>query len=203
MTPVLIGVVAVLAAAVAVLMWERLRHRRVVNGTTRRILFPFVGAALSQPALDAALRLARAEGATLVPAYLAHVSLTLPLDTPLPRQCAQAIPLLEAIEQRAKAYGVPVDSRIERGRNYRHALRELIESERFDRIVVAAAAGTSSDGFSPGDIAWLLENASGEIVVLRPGRDRALPQPVGNAPLTRPDPQAENRSRTLAHAAQT
>ena len=36
---------------------------------------------LSRPALDAALRLARAEDATLVPAYLAQVPMTLPLDS--------------------------------------------------------------------------------------------------------------------------
>lgn len=37
----------------------------------------------------------------------------LPLETPLPRQCEQAMPLLEAIERRAATFGVPVDSRIE------------------------------------------------------------------------------------------
>ena len=48
-----------------------------------RILFPFVGESLSTPAFDAALRIARAEGATLVPAYLAIVPLSVQLDTPL------------------------------------------------------------------------------------------------------------------------
>ena len=67
----------------------------------RRILFPFVGGALSERALDAALRLARAEHATLVPAYLAPVPMALPLDAPLPSACGAAFELLEAIEQRA------------------------------------------------------------------------------------------------------
>ena len=88
-----------------------------------RILFPFIGGALSQRALDAALRLASAEDATVVPIFLARVPLHLPLDAPLPRQSGLAIPLQEAIEHRATAFGVPVDARIERGRTYRHALR--------------------------------------------------------------------------------
>jgi hypothetical protein len=138
--------------------------------SSRRILFPFVANALSPRALDAALRLAAAEGATLVPVFLARVPLDLPLDTPLPRQCSMAVPLLEAIEQRATEVGVPVDSRIERGRNRRHALRQAIAQERFDRIVIAAAS-KGSDGFDAEDVAWLLDNAGGEIVVLRPSSD--------------------------------
>jgi hypothetical protein len=74
------------------------------------------------------------------------------------------------IEQRATAAGVPVDSRIERGRNRRHALRRAIAEERFDRIVMAAASH-GSHGFDADDVAWLLEHAPGEIVVLRPSAD--------------------------------
>jgi hypothetical protein len=129
---------------------------------------------LSQRALDAALRLAVAEQATLVPVFLARVSLDLPLDTPLPHQCSMAVPLLEAIEQRATEAGVPVDSRIERGRNRRHALRQAIANERFDRIVIAAAS-QGSPGFDADDVAWLLDNAHGEIVVLRPSADAPKP----------------------------
>ena len=133
-----------------------------------RILFPFLGSDLSNRALDAALRLAAAEEATLVPAYLARVPMNLPLESPLPRQSELAIPILEAIEQRAAKSEVPVDSRVERGRTYRHALRMLLDGERFDRIV-APGAGRGSDGFSPEDVAWLLDNAEGEIVIFRSG----------------------------------
>jgi hypothetical protein len=77
------------------------------------------------------------------------------------------MPLLEAIERRATRLEVPVDSRIERGRTPRHALAQLIEHERFDRIVVPAQT-SRSDGFPPDDIAWLLERAPGEVAVLRP-----------------------------------
>ena len=73
---------------------------------TRRILFPFVTNALSRRALDAALRLASAEDATLVPVFLARVPLHLPLDSPLPRQSEAAVALLEAIEHRAAQFDV-------------------------------------------------------------------------------------------------
>jgi hypothetical protein len=74
--------------------------------------------------------------------------------------------MLETIEQRAAASGVPVDSRIERGRSMRHALRELMEHDRYGRMVVPAA-GDGGEGLAPEDIEWLLETAPGEIVVLR------------------------------------
>ena len=172
MTAVLIVVVVVLATAVLVLAAPRLLHRTGSGAVSqpssnRRILLPFVAEGLSERALDAALRLAAAEGATLVPVFLARVSLDLPLDTPLPRQCSVGLPLLETIEQHATEAGIPVDSRIERGRNRRHALRQAIADERFDRIVVAAASN-GSPGFNADDIAWLLDHAQGEVLVLRP-----------------------------------
>jgi len=181
MTVALIAVIVVLAAglvAVSVVHFgPRLRRPLGSPGArARRILFPFVAYALSPRALDAALRLARAEDATLVPVFLARVSLDLPLDTPLPRQSAIAIPLQEALEQRATEFEVPVDARIERGRTYRHALRQTIAHERFDRIVIAAAAH-GGPGFDPDDVAWLLDNAPGEIVVLRPSKDEQIGPP--------------------------
>lgn len=163
-----LATLATVAVAVAALLALRRGRPGAVRTGARRILFPFTGKRLSKPALDAALRLARAEEATLVPAYLAEVPLNLPLESALPRECEAALPVLEAIEQRAVRNGVAVDPRIERGRTSRHALAELIGHERFDRIV-APAAGAGSDGFSPEDIAWLLDHAGGEIVVFRPG----------------------------------
>jgi nucleotide-binding universal stress UspA family protein len=184
---VVIGVLALSLLALAGRHRALIRRRpvRLPEGVTRRILFPFVASALSQRALDAALRLARAENAVLVPVFLARVPLHLPLDAPLPRQAGVAIPLQEAIEHRAVAFGVAVDSRLERGRDYRHALRQTISHERFDRIVIAAAS-SDGHGFGPDDVAWLLKNASGEIVVLRPGsEDRLVPSP----------PQRQRRGR--------
>jgi hypothetical protein len=184
MTAGLIVVIVILAVAVAVLVGIRIRDRGRRTppphaSTGHRILFPFVLQGLSTQALDAALRLAVAEGATLVPVFLARVPLDLPLDTPLPRQCSLAVPLIEAVEQRATEAGVPVDSRIERGRNRRNALRRVIAEERFDRIVIAAAS-EGSPGFDADDVAWLLDHAPGEIIVLRPGEEDHAP--VGPAP---------------------
>ncbi len=191
MTIVLIVVAALLVASLAALAWTHFgRHAshagRAPAPSSRRILFPFVANGLSQSALDAALRLASAENATLVPTFLAKVPLQLPLDAPLPKQCSAALPLLEAIEQRAQAFGVPVDTRIGQGRTVRHALRQTIDNERFDRIVVAAAVD-DSPGFDAEDVAWLLDVAPGEIVVLRPSKDeRIQPTPARGRPGRRP-----------------
>jgi hypothetical protein len=174
MTP--LAAVLIVAALVvgfgAALGLERRRRERALPGRTRvrRIAFPFTGEGLSEPALAAALRLARAEGATLMPVYLALVPLRLSVDVPLQAECDVALPLLEAIEQRAVRAEVPVDSRIERGRTVRHAMRELIAHERFERMVVAAGADGSGEGFAPEDVAWLLTHVPGEVIALRPVR---------------------------------
>ena len=178
MTVALIVVVILLALSLTWLAVTHLRYRRqpekrLPAAGGRRILFPFIANALSPRALDASLRLARAEEATLVPVFLARVPLQLPLDTPLPRQSNIAIPLQEAIERRATRFGIAVDARIERGRTYRHALRQTMDHERFDRIVIAAAA-RNNPGFDSEDIAWILENAPGEILVLRPDHEQVL-----------------------------
>lgn len=192
MIGLLVVLVVLLAIGLVGLAATHLRYRRgrptkLQDAGVQRILFPFIGDALSQRALDAALRLARAEGATLVPVFLARVPLHLPIDTPLPRQCTIGLSLQEAIEQRATAWGIPVDARIEHGRTYRHALRQTFEHERYDRIVLAAAA-RGSNGFDAADVAWLLDNASGEIVVLRPNRDTTIRLPA-------PRSRAEHRPR--------
>jgi hypothetical protein len=148
----LIVLVVVAIAAIFVVLYRRrspdLRPNRITPAA-KRILFPFVGESVSQRALDAALRLARAEGATLVPAYIATVPLQLNIEAPVPEECASAVPLLDTIELRAARMGVPVDSRIETGRTARHALRRLAESETYDRIVIPASE--SRDGFSADD----------------------------------------------------
>jgi hypothetical protein len=148
-----------------------------------RILLPFTGEMISRRALDAALRLSRAEGATLMPAYLAEVPMRLPLDCAIPAQAALAMPMLEAIEQRAAREEVPVDARIERGRSYRHALARLLEREDFDRVVVPARAN-GEQGLAGEDLIWLLESAPGEVLILRPAplsddaRQARLPVPT-------------------------
>jgi nucleotide-binding universal stress UspA family protein len=145
--------------------WRGKRSER--PEAVRRILLPFTGTEISRRAVDAALRLARAESATLMPAYLAAVPKQLPLDCAIPAEAAKAMPMLEAIEQRAAAQGVSVDARVERGRSYRHALARLLDGEGFDRVVVSATS-TGQAGFSGEDLVWLLEKAPAEVLILRP-----------------------------------
>ena len=113
-----------------------------------------------------------------MPVFLARVPLHLPLDAPLPAQCAARMPLLEAIEQRAAAQGVPVDARVERGRTYRDALRSMLDEEHFDRIIVSATA-TAPGGLSGGDLRWLLDRVPAEVLILRAGARG--PSPVAAA----------------------
>jgi hypothetical protein len=168
------------------------RRRRQLTPSSSRIVFPFVTQGLSQRGLDAALRLARNEDATLVPVFLARVPLHLPLDTALPRECESGLPLLEVVEQRAMLAGVPVDSRIERGRTLRHALTELSHHEKFDTMVVAAVDATEA-GFHPDDIGWLLENIDGEIIVIRSGGRIGFTPRAGRARRARRRGQPANR----------
>jgi nucleotide-binding universal stress UspA family protein len=163
-----IGAALVVGAAAGYLAARR--RRRIVSvgaGHVHRILLPFTGTTISRRALDAALRLAGAEGATLVPAYLATVPMHLPLEVAIQRQCETAMPLLEAIEQRAARAEIPVDARIERGRSYRDALRRILAEEGFDRVIISATA-SEHGSFSTDDIAWLLHRAPAEVLILRP-----------------------------------
>ena len=102
----------------------------------RRLLVPFSGGQLDPAVLEAALRIARADDAVFVPAYLIMVPFSLALDSPLRQEVEVALPLLEAVELHALNEGVPVDARLERGRSLRDALRRLWEVESFDRILL-------------------------------------------------------------------
>jgi hypothetical protein len=156
-------VLAVLCVALAAALAWRLRTpaalRRPRGG--RRILVPFTGR-LDPTVLDAAIRIAHAEQAVLVPAYLLVVPLELAEDAPLRDQVTVAMPVLEAVERAALAAGVPVDARIEKGRTPTHALKRLWQVESFDRIVVPAP------GFTEKELAWLLTNSPTETLVLKP-----------------------------------
>jgi nucleotide-binding universal stress UspA family protein len=144
----------------------RRRAPKLPRGT-RRILLPFTGTAISRRAFDAAVRLARVEEATIMPAYLARVPRQLALDAPLPAQCLQAMPLLEAIEQRASSQGVAVDARVIRGRTYRDALRRMLDCEEVDRVIVSATSN-GHKGLSAEDLEWMLEKVPAEVLILRP-----------------------------------
>jgi hypothetical protein len=59
------------------------------------------------------------------------------------------------------------------GCTVRHALRRLLDGERYDRLVVAARTA-HTDGLSAAEVAWLLEHAPGEVAVVRPADEDAL-----------------------------
>ena len=157
---VAVPILAALAAAGVVLTVRRWPRRAAYVGK-RRVLVPFSGA-LDQTVLDAAIRIAHADEAVLVPAYLLVVPLQYPEDSARKEQVEVAMPLLEAVEQAALRARVPVDARIEKGRSLTHALRRLWDVERFDRIVAPAP------GFSAKELAWILTHAPAETIVLRP-----------------------------------
>jgi hypothetical protein len=141
-------------------------RRRAPRGS-RRILVPFARGHLDPVVLAAAIRIARAEDATLVPAYLILIPMRFGLDAPMSQECAMAIPLLEAVEHAASRADVWVDARIESGRTPIHALERLWDVEHFDRIVIPAPVG-GEVGFSPKELLWMLTHAPSETVILRP-----------------------------------
>jgi hypothetical protein len=167
-TPVDAVLLAALLAVVGGLAWRRLRPPRR-GPTARRLLVPFTRGDLDPTVLDAALRIARAEEATIVPAYLLVVPLRYAEDSPLRQEVAVAMPLLEAVEHAALRAGVPVDARIEKGRTPTHALRRLWDVERFDRVLVPAPSAPRAGGFSAKDLSWILTEAPIETLVLKPG----------------------------------
>jgi nucleotide-binding universal stress UspA family protein len=143
-----------------------------------RLLVPFTDRQLDPVVLEAALRIARASEAVLVPAYLLVVPLEFSLDAPVQHEeLRRAMPILEAVELAARRAGVPVDARIERGRSPIDTLQRLWEVETFERIVVPAPAPGHS-GFSSKDLTWMLDHAPGEVLVLRPPPNaEATPSP--------------------------
>ena len=143
------------------------RRRPPRHAGPKRVLVPFTRGELDPVVLDAAIRVARAENATLVPAYLIVTPLEFSLDTPMQQEVAVAMPLLEAVEHAALRAGLAVDARVETGRAPTHALQRLWDAERFDRIV-APAPVNGSHGFTPKELQWILVHAPSETLILRP-----------------------------------
>lgn len=163
----LLAVIAVLLVAFAAALLRRRPPKRLAAPAgAPRILVPFTGR-LDPTVLGAAIRIAKAEGAELVTAYLLVVPLRYAEDAPLRDEVKIAMPLLEAVEHAALRAGVPVDARIEKGRTATHALRKLWEVERFDRIVAPAPA-SGRGTFTEKELAWLLLHAPSETLVLKP-----------------------------------
>ena len=178
-------------------LYRRFARRRRPKPGSRRVLVPFTRGHLEQTVLDAAIRIAHAEDATLVPAYLILIPMEFELDAPMSQECEMALPLLEAVEHAALRAGVPVDARVESGRTPIHALERLWAVEHFDRIVIPAPAGREP-GFMPKELLWMLTHAPSETVILRP--DPALREAK---PIVRRTPVAERVKRTRAGVART
>ena len=134
---------------------------------------PFTGGTLDPTVLDAAIRIAHAEDATLVPAYLLLVPLQYAEDSPLRDEVEVALPLLEAVEHAALRAGVPVDARIEKGRSAdaRAASgcgRWSTSTGSSRRRPTDAAAG-----FTAKEVTWILAHAPSETIVLKPSPNGA------------------------------
>jgi hypothetical protein len=190
----LVIALAVLVVALALLLAYRSRPPRPLRAprNARRVLLPFTGSSLDRAVLDAAIRIAHAENAVLVPAYLLRVPLEYSEDSPLTKEVAVAMPLLEAVERAALRCGVSVDARIEKGRTPTHALGRLWAVEQFDRVIAPAPAdnhdGSIGGGFSPKDLTWILTNSPTETLVLKP--PPAEGEPATTASLERDDRKA-------------
>ncbi len=173
---VLLVLVLVLAVALATAIALRIWRPRPRAKSSRRLLVPFTGGGLDPTVLEAAIRLARADEATLVPAYLLVVPWSYGEDSPLADEVAVALPLLEAVEHAALRAGVPVDARIEKGRSATHALQRLLETEEFDRVLAPAPplANGHPAGFSPKELTWILTRVPSEMLVLKPAPTEEL-----------------------------
>jgi hypothetical protein len=189
-------------ALAPVRLYRRLRRPRLAT-SSRRVLVAFTRGHLEPTVLDAAIRIARAEEATLVPAYLIVIPMQFTLDAPMSHEVATAIPLLEAVEHAASRAGVPVDARVESGRTPIHALERLWNVEHFDRIVIPAPADREP-GFTPKELLWMLTHAPSETLILRPDPAlRAAHDAEPDRPAQRaPSPRRIERSRSKAADAQ-
>lgn len=172
MTLIIIGLIAAAAGIAGGRYWGQ--HPYVPRSDrvspARTILLPFAEGTISKRSFEAAVRLAKVDDAVLMPALLAQVPMALPLDSALPSGCLRTMPLLEAIEQNAARLGVRVDARVSRGRTAIDALRRLLETEEFDRIIVSANDNPRK-GLTNIDVDWLLRKAPAEVLVLRPSPD--------------------------------
>ncbi|MBN8866919.1 MAG: universal stress protein [Solirubrobacterales bacterium] len=163
------ALIAIFALSTLLLTVALVREARRRRGSVsdEALLFPFDISTFSAGALDRSIKIAKGSGATLLPAYLAVVSRRVSLDASLPRHAERAIPMLDRIEVEANRQGVRVDSSIESGRSLRHALARVIEARHPDQAIIAAAAA-GQEGFSPEDIAWILDRVNCGVLVLKP-----------------------------------
>jgi hypothetical protein len=169
MVSVIVIVCVAAAAGVAVGYFLTRRGARSGNEPRQggRILVPCTGSVISYRTVDAVVRLAKSEGATIVPVLLERVPRELPLETALLPDSSRGIESVDAIQAKAAAAGVAVDPRVARGRSYRDALRRLLQEEWFERTIVLPSSSQDL-GRSVEDVQFLLEQVPGEVMILRP-----------------------------------
>ena len=103
-----------------------------------------------------------------MPAYLARVPRTLPLDAPLPAQCLQAMPLLEAIEQRASSAGRRRSTRASSAGAPTATRCSGCSTPRPSTASSCRPPRTAHKGLSADDLEWMLEKVPAEVLILRP-----------------------------------
>ena len=159
-------------------------RRTAAPARPRRHPVPVRRPRLAERTLDAALRLARAEGATLVPGLpgaraAAPARSSRRCRASATRRCrcsrrsSSARPARRAGRRphRARPHAPPRAARADRARALRHARRPRARRAR-------------ATGFDPADVAWLLEHAPGEVLVLRPEPSAQGATPVSRGHLT-------------------
>jgi hypothetical protein len=144
------------------------RGVHVINSGNLPLSSPLHPRLPRSPRRPTALQMARTESATLVPVRLERIPLHLPMDASPDHQLADA---LAGIQRRARDLGVHIDPRIGHGRSYRHALLRTLTTERYDRVVLATGPGSGVE-FTAADVAWVVDHADAEIVVMAAERPR-------------------------------
>jgi APA family basic amino acid/polyamine antiporter len=130
----------------------------------RTILVPIVSGPESKEAIDIAARLAAERSATIIALRVIVVPMDLPLDTPLPKEEAEADRLLDEARNRASIYGVRTIDRIVRARHAGRAIVEEAERRQAEIVVLGAPRGRHREIFGK-TIDYVLKNAPCRVMV--------------------------------------
>ena len=133
---------------------------------------PFTGGTLDRRFSTLAIRLAQAEDATLVPAYLLLVPLATQTPLILLAAAVAKLFLYDLVELNLMARAVAFIAvgllLLAGGIVY----QRLWDEEHFDRILTPAPNGRGG-GFTSKDVTWILAHAPAETIVLKPSPNGA------------------------------